>query len=129
VPGNSRNLKVNVRMMNLASRPILVPVWIMAYRYRDQVFRFLANGQTGRAAGQAPLSYRKIGAAIAIAAIVLLIILLLFAGRARGREFTQLDFRPPDEARASSSTDLQSWELSLFASRDNDSKAGHRKTN
>jgi len=48
----------------------------MAYRYRDQVFRFLANGQSGRSTGQAPLSYRKVGAAIAIAAIIILLILL-----------------------------------------------------
>ncbi len=80
VPGKCRNLNVNVRIINLASRPLLVPVWIMAYRYRDQVFRFFANGQTGRAAGQAPVSYRKIGAAMAIAAVVILLILLwLFA--------------------------------------------------
>ena len=86
VAGKCRNLNVNVRIMNLASRPMLVPVWIMAYRYRDQVFRFLANGQTGRASGQAPVSYRKIGAAIAIAAVVILLILLMFASMARSRQ-------------------------------------------
>jgi hypothetical protein len=76
VPGNCRNLHVNVRITDLASRPMLVPVWIMAYRYRDQLFRFLCNGQTGKSSGQAPLSYRKIGVAVAIAAIVILLILL-----------------------------------------------------
>jgi predicted RNA-binding Zn-ribbon protein involved in translation (DUF1610 family) len=89
VPGKCRNLNVNVRITNLASRPLLVPVWIMAYRYRDQVFRFLANGQTGKSAGQAPISYRKITAAAAIAAVVILLILLwLFAvgGGFRHRE-------------------------------------------
>jgi hypothetical protein len=80
VPGKCRNMHVNLRITNLASRPMLLPVWIMAYRYRDQVFRFLANGQSGRSTGQAPVSYRKIGAAIAIAAIIILLILLwLFA--------------------------------------------------
>ena len=127
VPGNSRNLKVNVRMMNLASRPILVPVWIMAYRYRDQVFRFLANGQTGRAAGQAPLSYRKIGAAIAIAVIVLLIILFLFAGHARGHRFSNSIFRQRAIAAAAISTDSQS-PVTAFAACDSNSKPGHRET-
>ncbi len=80
VPGKCRNLNVNVRITNLASRPLLVPVWVMAYRYRDQVFRFLANGQTGKSAGQAPISYRKISAAVVIAAVVIALILLwLFA--------------------------------------------------
>ena len=80
VPGKCRNLNVNVRITNLASRPLLVPVWVMAYRYRDQMFRFLANGQTGKSSGQAPISYRKISAAVVIAAVVILLILLwLFA--------------------------------------------------
>ncbi len=86
VAGKCRNLNVNVRITNLASRPMLVPVWIMAYRYRDKVFRFLANGQSGRAAGQAPISYRKIGVAVAIAAVIIVLLLLLFASMARGRQ-------------------------------------------
>ena len=48
VPGKARNMHVNVRITDLTSRPMLLPVWIMAYRYQDRVFRFLANGQTGR---------------------------------------------------------------------------------
>ncbi len=83
VAGKCRNMKVNVRITDLASRPILLPVWIMAYRYRDQVFRFLANGQTGKSTGQAPLSYRKIGAAIAIAAAIIVLILLWLAAMGR----------------------------------------------
>src|SRR5262249_24003762 len=76
VRGKWRKMRGNLRITNLASRPMLLPVWIMAYRYRDQVFRFLADGQSGRSTGQAPVSYRKIGAAIAVAAIIILLILL-----------------------------------------------------
>jgi hypothetical protein len=61
---------------------MLLPVWIMAYRYQDDVFRFLINGQTGRATGKAPVSWRKIVAAISIAAVVLLVILLIVAASA-----------------------------------------------
>ncbi len=81
VPGSSRNLKVNVRITDLTSQPMLVPVWIMAYRYQNRVFRFLANGQTGRVTGQAPISWRKIAVAILLAMLALLI-LLVIAGRA-----------------------------------------------
>jgi len=70
VTGKSRNLKVNVRITELTSFPILVPVWIMAYRYRDQVFRFLCNGQTGQSTGKAPISYKKIGVAVAIGLVI-----------------------------------------------------------
>jgi DNA-directed RNA polymerase subunit RPC12/RpoP len=79
VPGRCRNMKVNVQLEGLSSEPVLLPVWIMAYRYRDRVFRFLLNGQSGAATGQAPVSYAKIafavGLAIAIAAVVALIAL------------------------------------------------------
>jgi predicted RNA-binding Zn-ribbon protein involved in translation (DUF1610 family) len=77
VPGRSRNVKVNVRLEDMGSEPVLLPVWIMAYRYNDKLFRFLVNGQTGRAYGQAPTSWRKIAAVIGIVIGVILLIILL----------------------------------------------------
>jgi predicted RNA-binding Zn-ribbon protein involved in translation (DUF1610 family) len=85
VPDKSRNVKVNVLVEGLTSQPVLLPAWIMAYRYREQLFRFVANGQTGRCTGAAPTSGRKIAAAVAIAVGVVLLILLLSA-LARGAE-------------------------------------------
>jgi hypothetical protein len=75
VPGQNRNLQVNVRLEGLSSEPVLLPVWVMAYRYQDQVFRFLINGQTGKATGQAPSSWKKIVVAILIAILILLMLL------------------------------------------------------
>lgn len=71
VPGNARNVKVNVRIEGLTSEPVLLPVWIMAYRYGEELFRFLVNGQTGRATGRAPVSWRKIGAVIGLVLLVI----------------------------------------------------------
>lgn len=79
VPGNCRNLHVNVRIEGLSSVPMLLPVWIMAYRYGETVFRFLVNGQTGKATGTAPTSWRKIAAAIGIGLLVVLLILAIVA--------------------------------------------------
>lgn len=78
VPGRVRNMKVNVLISGQTSEPVLLPVWIMAYRYRDRVFRFLVNGQTGKAAGQAPISRIKQLTAVAffVLAVLLLIIIL-----------------------------------------------------
>jgi hypothetical protein len=79
VPGRARNVHVNVRIESMSSEPVLLPVWIMAYRYRDKLFRFLINGQTGRATGQAPISLKKVFVALGIAAAVVLFVLLLMA--------------------------------------------------
>ena len=76
VPGRCRNLKVNVLLEGLTSEPALLPVWIMAYRYREQLFRFLVNGQTGKASGQAPISLRKIFAVIGIVLLAFAALLL-----------------------------------------------------
>jgi hypothetical protein len=80
VRGRCRNVKVNVRMEGLSSEPMLLPVWIMAYKYGDRVFRFLINGQTGHATGQAPISWTKVIAAIAVAVLIALLVMLSIAG-------------------------------------------------
>ena len=85
VPGRSRNLRVNMRLEGLTSEPVLLPVWIMAYAYQDQLFRFLLNGQNGNAAGQAPTSWKKVGTAVAIAIglFVLVALFVILASAAR----------------------------------------------
>jgi hypothetical protein len=78
VPGRARNCKVNTLVEGLTSEPILLPVWIMAYRYNERMFRFLVNGQTGAATGEAPTSWTKIAAlAAAVAGAILLVVALV----------------------------------------------------
>jgi predicted RNA-binding Zn-ribbon protein involved in translation (DUF1610 family) len=84
VPGRNRNLKVNVRLEGLSSEPVLVPVWIMAYRYRDKLYRFLINGQTGQAWGEAPISWIKVTIAVLIAAGVIGLIAVIAALASQG---------------------------------------------
>jgi len=76
VPGNSRHLHVNVRVEGLSSTPVLLPVWIMAYQYRGEVYRFLVNGQTGRNTGTAPTSAAKV--ALTVVAVIAGVALLFF---------------------------------------------------
>ncbi|MBN2216111.1 MAG: hypothetical protein JW719_01915 [Pirellulales bacterium] len=80
VPGRARNVHVNVLVEAQSSEPVLLPVWIMAYRYKDQIFRFLVNGQTGRATGTAPVSWLKIGVAVAVVAAAVLALAALIGG-------------------------------------------------
>ncbi len=61
--------------------PILVPVWVLAVRYREDrpALRVVINGQTGRIAGRVPRSWRKIAAAIIAFAAVAAAIAYLIA--------------------------------------------------
>jgi hypothetical protein len=79
VPGTARNVHVNVQITEMAGEPVLLPVWIMAYKFHDGLYRFLVNGQTGRATGQAPISLVKVFVAIAIALLIILVFVLLCA--------------------------------------------------
>jgi DNA-directed RNA polymerase subunit RPC12/RpoP len=74
-----RNLHVNVRIEHLASEPVLLPVWVMVYRYGHRLYRFLINGQTGKATGEAPLSMWKISVAVSIGILVIVALLLMLA--------------------------------------------------
>jgi hypothetical protein len=43
---------------------VLLPVWVAAYKFRGQSYRFVVNGQTGRVQGERPWSTWKIAVAI-----------------------------------------------------------------
>jgi hypothetical protein len=65
--------------------PILVPVWVLAVRYRDDrpSLRVVINGQTGAIAGKVPLAWWKVAlAALVVAAVVAAIIVLAHGGPA-----------------------------------------------
>ena len=47
----------------------------MVYRYQEKVYRFLLNGQSGKATGAAPVSWRK--TVMIVSAVLLAIIMAL----------------------------------------------------
>ncbi|MDG4648102.1 primosomal protein N' (replication factor Y) - superfamily II helicase [Roseibacterium sp. SDUM158017] len=49
---------------------ILLPVWVAAYRYRGEPYRFVVNGQTGKVRGERPWSAIKIAIAVILAIIL-----------------------------------------------------------
>lgn len=81
VPGDThRNLDVDTAFSQQTFKHTLLPVWIAAYLYRGQTYRFLVNGQTGKVCGEAPLSWWKIAFAVLVAILIGLLI-WHFAGR------------------------------------------------
>ncbi len=57
---------------------ILLPVWMSTYRYRDRAYPFFVNGESGKAAGKAPLSAWKIALLSVLGAALITLLTLLF---------------------------------------------------
>jgi DNA-directed RNA polymerase subunit RPC12/RpoP len=61
---------IDTAISNVTFKHILLPVWLAAYKYRGQTYRFVVNGATGRVQGERPWSAWKIAFAVIIGALV-----------------------------------------------------------
>lgn len=76
VPGDTqRNLQVDTTFSALAYKNCLLPIWISAYEYKGKPYRFLVNGVTGKAHGDAPWSWVKITFAVIVALIIFMFVM------------------------------------------------------
>lgn len=84
LPGDEqRNLQVRTQMQINGSDLVLLPVHVLSYRYKEQVYRFLVNGQTGKTIGQKPISKKRITALVIAIILVLALIILTIVLLAR----------------------------------------------
>ena len=75
VPGDThRNLRIDPEYSGQTFKHILVPVWVLVYTFGAKSYQLLANGCTGKMAGDYPKSIWKI---LLVAAIVLAVIALV----------------------------------------------------
>ena len=61
---------VQTTISDVTFKHILLPVWLAAYKYRGQTYRFVVNGSTGRVQGERPWSAWKIAFAVLIGLIL-----------------------------------------------------------
>lgn len=61
---------IDTDLSALTFKHILLPVWLAAYKYRGQTYRFVVNGRTGRVQGERPYSALKITFAVILGALV-----------------------------------------------------------
>ncbi len=64
-------IKASSLVTELEGRPVLLPVWIGAYRYGKRSFRILVHGQTGKLVGSAPTSPWKVLLVVLVSLAVL----------------------------------------------------------
>jgi len=81
IPGNKyRNVRVAVVIRKLETRRLAFPAYVLAYRYRDKLYRVAINGQNTRfLTGSAPYSVAKIVLTAAAVVLGLVTLFSLFA--------------------------------------------------
>jgi predicted RNA-binding Zn-ribbon protein involved in translation (DUF1610 family) len=65
--------QMTLRIDDVTFKHILLPIWVAAYKYRGQSYRFVVNGQTGRVQGERPWSWIKIALAVLAALVIIAI--------------------------------------------------------
>lgn len=55
-------LAVQTDVSDVTFKHVLLPVWSAAYRFGNQSYRFVVNGQSGKVEGERPWSWFKLGA-------------------------------------------------------------------
>ncbi|MWD27612.1 primosomal protein N' (replication factor Y) - superfamily II helicase [Aquicoccus sp. SCR17] len=62
--------RIDTALSEVTFKHVLLPVWLAAYKYRGETYRFVVNGQTGRVQGERPWSAWKIALAVIAGALL-----------------------------------------------------------
>ena len=65
---HSDSVRFSTIYSNITYKYLLVPTWISSFKYKDKVYQFAVNGQTGKVGGKAPVSVWRVLLAILIGA-------------------------------------------------------------
>ncbi len=63
---------------NITFKHVLLPIWLMAYKYRDKTFRVTINAATGEVQGERPWSWIKITLFVLMWMAIALVLYFLF---------------------------------------------------
>ena len=69
--------RASAEFSRVSSDLCLLPIYILSYRYKDQVYRFLLNGQTGKLAGDKPVSGQRIAIAVGLVLALILVLVIV----------------------------------------------------
>ena len=72
----------NSEIKRLENDYVLLPVWILNIKYKDKIYHFAMNGQTGKMVGEIPVDTKKLILCILInfIAIFLIVFIVMFVG-------------------------------------------------
>lgn len=72
------NLHFSTTHDDITYKYLMLPIWLSSFRYKEKVYRFMVNGQTGRVGGDAPISPLRVTIAVILSIIAIAIIWYFF---------------------------------------------------
>jgi len=76
-----REMKTSAVALRADGRPLLLPVWIGAYVFKDDSYRVVVNGRTGAVTGSAPVAWWKVAMAVLALLGVALVVVAIAASQ------------------------------------------------
>lgn len=70
-----RNLTMSVKHSGIKYKYLLLPIWLSSFKYKQKIYQFMVNGQTGRVGGRTPVSAIRVAIALIIAAAIIYAVL------------------------------------------------------
>lgn len=69
------SLKVVTEHANVKFKYIMLPVWLSNFKYKEKIYNFMVNGQTGKAGGRYPVAkWKVVLTVLAVLAVIALIV-------------------------------------------------------
>lgn len=72
-----RGLEINADFKDMTYKYLLLPVWISSFKYKDKVYQFMVNGETGKVSGRSPVSVLKVILTILVVIAIIAICYML----------------------------------------------------
>lgn len=72
-----RNLRINTTHSNITYKYLMIPVWMSSFKYKEKIYQFIVNGQSGKVGGDYPVSPWRVAFAIFIGVAILALLLYL----------------------------------------------------
>lgn len=78
-------VKDNINLVNTNSSYVLLPVWMLNIKYKDKIYTFAMNGQTGKLIGDIPIDNKKAILIFIITFAICFLIAFVFMYISRGQ--------------------------------------------
>lgn len=72
-----RGVNLVTQYKSITYKYVLLPIWISAFNYKQKVYQFMVNGETGKVGGASPISWIKV-ALVVVACIALIAVITYF---------------------------------------------------